>query len=303
MKIISLDTGKEITLGKTETVSCTVGNFDGVHLGHAALLAKAVEKGACDISAVWTFSDHTRKDAKLISSPEQRAALFKAAGIDVMIVEDFDAIKGLSPEEFATDILYEKCRVRRAVCGTDFRFGKNAAGTADDLSRLLGKAGAEVFVVEPVLTSAGEVISSSLIREAVASGDMKKAAEMLGRNYSICFPVCEGQHLARKIGIPTINQLFPEKYVLPAFGVYACSCNVDGVKYKAVSNVGVRPTVFDVAPSVNCETHLIGFSGDLYGKNVTVEFIGFIRPEKKFGSIEELAAAIRSDLKTAERLL
>lgn len=303
MKIISLDTGKEISLGTTDTVSCTVGNFDGVHLGHTALLKKAAEKCGCTFSAVWTFTEHTRKDARLLTTTDQRAKLFKAAGIDLLITEDFDRVKNLTPDEFVCGLLYESCRVRRAVCGYDFRFGKDARGNADDFVRLFSSLGAEAQIMPPVKTTDGEIISSSLIRRAVEEGRMDDAAAMLGRRYSICLPVIQGQHLARKLGVPTINQLFPENFALPLFGVYASICVINGISYHAVSNVGVRPTVFDKAPLANCETHIMGFDGDLYGKEIEVEFVDFIRREKKFSSLEELSDAVVCDAQKAERLL
>ncbi|MBQ9510577.1 MAG: bifunctional riboflavin kinase/FAD synthetase [Clostridia bacterium] len=303
MQIISLNSKKEITLGKSDTVSCTVGNFDGVHLGHAALIKKAAEKGDCTFSAVWTFIEHTRKDARLLTSFEQRADLFQAAGVDLVILEDFDRVKDMSPRQFVYGLLYEKCHVRRAVCGYDFHFGRGADGNADDFVKYFSSLGAQAQTVDPVRTDNGEIISSSLIRQAVEEGRMVDAEAMLGRRYSIRFPVCHGQHLASKLGVPTINQIFPENFALPLFGVYACLCVIDGIPYHAVSNVGVRPTVFDTAAHVNCETHIIGFDGDLYGKEITVEFVEFIRREKKFPSLDELSLAIRRDAETAEKLL
>lgn len=301
MTVIDLKTGYEIQLPDGASLSCAVGNFDGVHIGHAALLEKAAEKDGCSLGAAWTFRVHPRicmhtLDTTILTSIDQKLELFEKAGLDVAVLYDFYDIKNISPSEFIRDVLYDKCHVRRAVCGYNFRFGKSAAGTEADFVSMFSELGVTAYALPPVKTAAGEDVSSSLIRRKIETGDVSGAARLLGHPFQIRLPVTEGRKLGRRIGIPTINQIFPANYAIPRFGVYACRCNVDGNEYIGVSNVGVRPTVFEHAQSINCETHLLDYSGWLYGKTVSVDFYEFIRPEQKFPSLEALVSAIHSDM-------
>ena len=290
------------------TLSCALGNFDGVHRGHTALLKKATEKGTCTHSAVWTFRRHPRlcsgdESFSALTTTEQRLSLFAGAGIDLAVLCDFLDVKDVSPEDFALRILYNECHVRRAVCGYNFRYGKNASGTPTALSEELKALGAEEITVDAVKSADGAVISSSAIRRFLEEGDIERANDFLGREFCISLPVSEGQRIGRTLGLPTVNQVFPPHLVIPRHGVYAAKCTVDGKEYKAIANIGVRPTVISHAENVNCETHIIGFSGDLYEKTVPVRLCRFLRDEKKFSSVDELKSAILADEERAVRLL
>lgn len=306
MLVIDLKTGLSAKLDNDMSLSCAVGNFDGVHKGHMALLQKAAEKNGCTHSAVWTFASHPRvcmgdENFSALTTTEQKLALFADAGIELAILEDFPAVKDMSPEDFAVKLLYGRCCVRTAVCGYNFRFGKNAAGTPALLSKEFSRLGADVITVDAVKTAEGEIISSSTIRTLIEGGNIEKANEMLGREFAVSLPVSEGHKLGRTLGLPTINQVFPFGCVIPRHGVYAAKCNIKGKEYIAVANVGVRPTVTENTENINCETHIIGFSGDLYGELVSVRLYRFLRDEKKFPSVAELKSAITADiLKTGE---
>lgn len=306
MEAINLRTNEKIKITDDMRLSCALGNFDGVHLGHAELLSRAASKpDGTTHSAVWTFRVHPdvcrkNENARILTSCEQKFSLFRSYGIDIAILEDFEAVSSLSPEEFAKDIIYDKCRVRRAVCGFNFRFGKGAKGDAETLSDLLSPLDVKVDIVPPKMLG-DTVISSTAIRALIERGDVDGARVMLGHPFSIFLPVTEGRKIGRTIGIPTINQVFPEFYAIPRHGVYACRVSVDGVSHIAISNVGVRPTVTGGNATVNCETHIIGFSGWLYGKTVEVDFYKFIRPETKFDDLLLLKEQIEKDIeKTKE---
>lgn len=180
MTVINLKNGNEIKITDGMTLSCALGNFDGVHRGHAALLKKATEKGTCTHSAVWTFRRHPRlcsgdESFSALTTTEQRTALFAGAGIDIVIFCDFPEVKDVSPEDFALRILYNECHVRRAVCGYNFRYGKNASGTPTALSEELKAVGAEEVTVDAVKSADGTVISSSAVRRFLEEGEIEKA--------------------------------------------------------------------------------------------------------------------------------
>ncbi|MBR2847911.1 MAG: bifunctional riboflavin kinase/FAD synthetase [Clostridia bacterium] len=280
-------------------LAVALGNFDGVHRGHQRLLSAVREIAAripgC-VCAVWSFTT-LAKDASSIPSlttTEEKLRHIAASGVQYAILENFEDMRSLSPETFAISYLYEKLHCAAAVCGFNYRFGKGGAGDADLLSSLLSPCGCSVTVVPPVVFD-GRVVSSTRIRAAVAEGDMEQAAALLGRPFSICLPVVHGRKLGRTIGLPTVNQTFPEGHIIPLRGIYACACTIDGCRYPSVSNVGVRPTVSD-GDKVNCETHIIGYNGDLYGESIRVEFYRRLRDEMKFSSVDELKEAIEKDI-------
>ncbi len=303
MKQIDLATGKEAILLPEETLSCAIGNFDGVHLGHKALISLAAARQNTSKSAVWTFTEPSSRfligKPGLLSSVEERLSLFRELGIDIVFIEEFENVRDMAANVFAKEILYRRCHVRAAVCGFNFRYGKNAAGTAETLSEAFHALGASVTVMPPYQID-GVTVSSSEIRAALAAGDVETAAAMLGRPYSLTEKVVAGKKLGHQLGFPTANQCFPETRAVPRFGVYAVRAVVDGHTYPGVANVGVRPTV-ENTESVNCETHLLQFDGDLYGKTLRVEFCKFLRPEKKFESPEALREAVMHNIEeTAE---
>ncbi len=299
-------TGDDMTVSKGG-FALALGCFDGVHPGHAALFRALAEHSGDKKRAVWTFSPPREgelcpvKGKPLIVSFEQKLSLFKEHEIDYAFLYDFPEVCSLSCEEFVDRILVEKCGCGLAVCGYNFTFGSRAAGNAETLTRLLARHGIRTIVVQNVTVN-GLSVSSAAIRAALAEGNMEKAELLLGRSYTVTAPVISGRHLGRELGFPTVNQHFFHGAAVPRKGVYAAVCSVDGVEYPAVTNVGVRPTVSGGSDEVTAETHIIGFSGDLYGRDFSVSLKHFIRPETTFDGREELTRAVLADIALAEKL-
>lgn len=281
-----------------------LGNFDGVHIGHAALLRRALEirraAGRNNIMCgVLTFSPPPSEllldePPSRIVSFEEKMSLFEAAGIDCVYVADFTQVMNMTPARFIKEVLFEKCNCIYAVCGYNFRFGAGGTGDSDTLGRALE---GRVSVVEQV-EYCGLAVSSTAIRRAVARGDIELAAGMLGRPFSLTAPIIHGHTLGREIGFATANQKFPEGGLIPAQGVYIASCRVGGRVLPAVSDIGRRPTFME-GGSLSCETHIINFSGDLYGQELTVYFHKYLRPDIKFENKERLTEAIKGDVAAA----
>ncbi|MBE6599852.1 MAG: riboflavin biosynthesis protein RibF [Ruminococcaceae bacterium] len=301
-KFIDLRSGREFS-PRSPSVLC-LGTFDGVHLGHAALLAETVrQKDALSklypdiVGGAWCFSQPPadfllQGHAEHILTLEDKLQLFYEAGLDIAVVGDFPSMKNIKKDDFVNDILIRDCRCVKSICGPDFRFGHRAEGTPRDLS-LLGNITVDAVLYE------GEAVSSSRIRRLIRSGEIEKANALLGRPYFITLPIEHGKALGRKLGAPTANQLIPEHLAVPKHGVYVTLATVGGTAYTAVTNVGTNPTVGGGA--VKAETHIIGFDGDIYGEAVKIEFLSFIRPEKKFSDKSDLSKAIRSDIEAAQK--
>lgn len=304
MVFIDLHKGKE-----TERPSCAlslaIGNFDGVHIGHAALILRAAELarefGAK--SGAWCF-DSPPSDILLgrgavpqLLTLEEKLDIFASLGLDFAVLGDFAELKEYSPGRFAREILYEECRARAVVCGFNFRFGANGAGDADTLCGLFASRGCRAEII-PAVKLDGEVVSSSIIRSMLGRGETERAAAMLGRPYFIKAKVVHGKGLGRKFGIPTINQIFPSGSVIPENGVYACRCEAGGEEHIGVSNVGRRPTA-EKDGEVNCETYILDFDRDIYGEEVKLSFYRRIRDERKFDSLDALFAEVRKNAEFA----
>ena len=225
----------------------TIGAFDGVHIGHACLL-----RSMCAVSgekrlpnAVWTFAESPKalqQGAKYITGSVEKMEALEKLGAEQIYFADFERCRSMTPSEFVEKALIGDFHADTVVCGFDFRFGASRAGDAQTLKALLAQAGVSCIVVPPV-KAGDETVSSTLIRRKLAEGDIEGASFLLGRRYSFLLPVIHGRRLGRTIGFPTINQRFPAYQVVPAYGVYACLCEVDGKLYRGVSNIGVRPTV------------------------------------------------------------
>ena len=281
-----------------------LGFFDGVHRGHAALLARAVEeaKRRGVLSAVFAFSDGggIKAGAPRLTTEEERLSLLAAAGIDRVYLFDFAAICDLSPAAFAEEILVRGLSCVAAVCGFNFRFGAGGAGNADTLHSLLATHALPVAVLPPYEVD-GIPVSSSAIRAAAEAGEMEKAAALLGRPFSLVGEVVHGKALGREIGYPTANLILTPGKVMPAWGVYAALCAVDdGAPVPAVANLGVRPTVEGGQATPNCEAHLFREMGDLYGRRLRVSLLRRLRGEIKFNSIADLRAQIAQDTAKAK---
>ncbi len=279
----------------------SLGNFDGIHIGHRRIIdscvARAKETGR--LSLVWSFRRHPEHIMKgnfssgnIMSLPDKDEIL-RQMGVSLLVLEDFERVRGFSPQEFCDRILLGELCATAVFCGFNFRFGKNGEGSAAFLKEYLEPKGVEVHVTEPVCVD-GEPVSSTRIRAALQNGDIALAEKLLGRPYAIRFPVLHGKKLATRLGFPTMNQVFPEEYVTLKNGVWAVRVFFDGQAFDGVCNVGCRPTV-EKDGRIVAETHLFDFCGDLYGRLVTVRFDAFLRPEQKFSSVEELQIQIEKD--------
>lgn len=287
-----------------------IGNFDGVHLGHQHLLrqtaAFAAEHGAQP--GVVLFDPHPRRFFQsetppfLLSSPAQRDEQLIAHGAKQILSLAFDkSLAAMSPESFVCEVLAERLGLAGAVTGNDFRFGAERVGDGAALRALGEKAGLAIKLVEIVAENpAAEKFGSSAVRAALEAGDVKKAAMMLGRPWSVRGRVVEGQKLGRTLGFPTANIVLGD-LIEPRKGVYAVNASTGGAAYKGVANFGRRPTVGSTAPLL--EVHLFDFSGDIYGREIDVHFEQFIRDERKFDGLDALKAQITADSATALQML
>lgn len=290
---------------KKQGTAVALGYFDGIHLGHQAVLGAALEcakkKGL--VPVIMLFDVHPRKVVQgktppMLKSTVKKIELLSEMGFTVVDF-NFREMMNYSPNEFIEKVLIDGLNAKAVSCGFDYHYGKGGIGNAETLHDELEKRGIEVIAKEPILLGV-EKISSTAIRKLIADGEIEKANVMLGRCFSYDFTVRKGDGLGRVLGFPTINQVFPEDHIVPKYGVYASKVFVDGKWYPAVTNVGVRPTVS--AASMRSETCILDFSGDLYGKNVEVFLIKYLREEVKFKNLEELAKQIEKDITKARSI-
>ncbi len=283
-----------------------LGVFDGVHLGHRAVISHAtgleLPDGIRAAASVFTFTQPAwalpKESACELVTEGQKAAVLESLGVEELIQADFSVIREYSPRAFVGDVLHKTLHARRVCCGFNYHFGKGGKGDAALLRALCEPLGIEVVVVPPVLVD-GEPVSASRIRRCIEAGEMEQASRLLGRPFTLDFPVVGGQKLGRLLGTPTINQPLPSHFVRPRFGVYAASVEAGGKASHGVTNIGVRPTVGADGPLA--ETWIADFNGDLYGRDVPVTLVKFLRPERKFDSVEMLQKQILLDGKEARR--
>lgn len=285
-------------------VSVTIGNFDGVHLGHRELLGRTVARAraAGAMSVALTFVPHPvrffspRARFYEITGPDEKAALIAETGIDTLVVEPFDGDVGrMWPADFAREILARRLRARWVIVGYDFTFGRNRTGSPAALAEMGRDLGFEVDVLPPLLRG-GAIVSSSRIRELLLAGRVREAGELLCRPYRISGPVVTGAGRGRNLGFPTANIQFAQE-LIPLPGVYVVEAEVDGERRRGVANVGFNPTFGE--NSLGVEVHILDFEGDLYGKAMSVFFRDRIRDERKFKSVDELARQIAKDVQYA----
>lgn len=267
-----------------------LGNFDGIHLGHQKVISRCIETGITPV----VFFVNNKFSVLTKESTEQNV---KYMGANPYFA-NFEEIVNLSPERFVRKILIENFNAKIVCCGYNFHFGKGGNSDVDCLRRICEENNIKLNVSEKVEFD-GEKISSSLIRKALENGDIYGVNAMLGRNYSFTFSVFKGDQRGRTIGFPTINQALDSSMLPPKFGVYASVTVVDGVRYKSVTNIGIRPTFQVDVPQV--ETHILDFSSDVYGKKITVELVNYIRNEQKFSSLDELKKQIAIDKEIAKQ--
>ncbi len=284
---------------KAKGTAVALGYFDGIHLGHQAVLGKALEKAEEKglTPVVMLFDIHPRKlltgkVPPMLLSEERKRLVLKKMGFEVF---DFDFRKAMnySPEEFEEKILLTELNAKVVVCGYDYHYGKGGKGSPETLKDELIPKNIEVYALSPVYLGE-ETVSSTKIRHLINDGEIEKANSMLGDYFTYNFTVEKGDGIGHKMGFPTINQFFPEDFIIPKYGVYASRVRLDGRYYSAVTNVGIRPTV--LGESLRSETCIFDFEGDLYGRNVEVSLLKFIREEKKFASLSELKEAVSKDI-------
>ena len=288
----------------------TIGFFDGVHLGHRYLINQvkiaASQFGWC--SSIITFPVHPRQviqsdyQPSLLSSPEEKIELLTSTGIDNCILLPFTReLSMLTAWEFM-QLLYDQYQVRMLVIGYDHRFGHNRAETFEDYCRYGRELGIHIMQAM-AYTQEQDKVSSSAIRRALLSGDVITAKNYLGYNYFLEGTIVGGYQVGRKIGFPTANLrvYFPNK-LIPSIGVYAVRVSVNGQDYKGMLNIGHRPTINN-GTDLSIEVHILDFEGDIYNQKMRIEFIGFLRPETKFDSTEELVLQIQKDKEAAIKVL
>jgi riboflavin kinase / FMN adenylyltransferase len=291
-----------------------LGNFDGIHLGHRQVIEPVLTAREAAVlrlyATVVSFSPHPRayfsgQSLPLLAPFEERAAILEQTGVDQLVILPFDrALAGLTPTAFVEEIILGQLQAKHVSVGEDFRFGAKRAGDAQLLGKLLAAHGVEVTVTA-LQTMDGDRVSSSAVRQALQTGDLPKATKLLGRPYRLSGKVTPGQQLGRTIGFPTANLQIPAEKLVPAQGVYGVK--IFGKELNAgdgllgVMNIGNRPTVDGLNQTI--EVHVLDWEGDLYGQDLTVELLTFIRPEQKFGSLDALKDQIQADCLTARHRL
>lgn len=284
-----------------------LGFFDGIHIGHGALLNKTRERAEKigGIASVLSFDVHPdtlvfHTEVPLINSALAREELIRRYyGIDNVVFIHFSPYVMQMPWQTFADNIINELSIGWIVVGHDFCFGYRGEGTAEKLKKYCEQRGIGCDIIDAVKLD-GRIVSSTYIRSLIAEGNIEEANRFLGHPHTLSDTVRSGYHLGTNMGAPTINMGFPEGVLIPRYGVYATKVILeDGTEYIAVTNVGVRPTVSD-ENKVNVESHLLDYSGNLYGRQARVEFYSFLRPEKKFDSIDALAGQIQTDAERAK---
>jgi len=288
----------------------TIGSFDGVHRGHQLIIRRLVESAreAGAPAVVITFYPHPavvlgkKANHYYLSHPAEREEMLKELGIDEVITLAFSReLAALSPEEFLTP-LKSHLGMKELWVGYDFALGRNRAGNTQRLSELGEEFGYELKLLDPFQQD-DKVISSSLIRDCLANGDMEAANNMLGRTYSLTGNVVVGDGRGRQIGFPTANLSFWEEKLVPRNGIYAGWAWVEGRRYGTAINIGLRPTFGDDLLHPRVEPFILDFDRDIYGEEIRVEFVKFLRPEARYDSIDELIAQIFKDVENTKEVL
>jgi riboflavin kinase/FMN adenylyltransferase len=288
----------------------TIGSYDGVHLGHQAIIRQLID-GAHEVNVpavVVTFHPHPatvlrgRRGQFYLTSPEEQASLLGDMGVDVLVTHPFnEEISKMSAYDFITE-MDQHLDISHLWVGYDFTLGRDREGDIPTLQKLGESFGYQLNIVDPIKFEGG-VVSSSVIRAALASGDMEMACELLGRPYQVDGVVVPGDGRGSTFGIPTANLDVWSKKALPKVGVYVCRAVIDGKIWGAVTNIGVRPTFDPNKLSPRIETHLLNFNENIYGKTMSVFFITRLRDEKRFSNTQTLVNQIHLDIHAAEAIL
>lgn len=305
MKVIY---GAESNYNFIKPTGVGLGNFDGLHIGHMALIDKLIKESELNSldSVVYTFSKHPeniiRKElfTPLITSTHKKVELLEKTRLNYLYFEKFDEnFSRMQPEEFVKDILVGKFNMRLAVAGFNYRFGYRGQGDTELLHKMGNELGFKVIVIEPIMLEE-EVVSSTRIRSYILEGDMDRVFAFLGRHYSVAGKVEKGRRVGNTIGFPTAN-IYPEEYlVLPSNGVYITKTLIDGKMHPSISNIGNNPT-FGGLDKISVETYILDFEKSIYGKEIEVFFISKLRGEIKFDSVKELTDQIEKDIEIAKK--
>jgi len=287
-----------------------IGVFDGVHRGHQAVISTSADhaRAANGTAVVVTFDPHPEKVLRperaphLLTATQHKIELIRNLDVGHLLIITFDKqFAAIEPEDFVQQLVTHSKPLREICVGHEWLFGKGRRGNLELLKRLGAKFNFEVVGVPPIKAN-DEVVSSTAIRHSIERGDFAKAAAMLGREYTILGTVTHGDNLGKKIGFPTAN-LSAHSEQFPPNGVYAAEARIDGELHRGVVNLGVRPTIASAKPERVLEIHLFDFERDIYGKDVEVRFVKFLRPERKFENIDALVAQIRRDVDEAREIL
>ncbi|MGA1861940.1 bifunctional riboflavin kinase/FAD synthetase [Deferribacter thermophilus] len=285
----------------------TIGNFDGVHIGHQTIIKKVLTlaKEFNLKSGVVTFSPHPikffNKNIKLIMTERKKIEIFEKMGVDYYFNLAFnESIANMDPEIFIREFLVKSLKANFIVVGYDYRFGRKRKGDYELLKMLETKYGFTAFKIPPVKVD-DIIVSSSNIRKLLQKGDIELANKMLGRAFSIEGKVVKGDGYGRLLGYPTAN-LAVENELIPANGIYATKCILNGKIYNSVTNIGIRPTLVN-KNEIRVETHIFDFKKDIYNEFIELEFYNYLREEKKFDNINDLIEQIKKDCEKAKEVL
>lgn len=286
--------------------AAAIGTFDGLHSGHRSVLnTLMMESGKRNLLPyIYTFSNipaeflKSEKHIRIMSLKEKLNELNRLGFYDIILKTFDDEYSKISPQQFVHEL--SELDISLCVVGSSFTFGSRGKGTPDILTKLCARSGIETLVLEPVSMD-GKIVTSSRIRTLIANGDIINANKLLTRPYTVLGEVVHGKHLGKKLGFPTANQICVSEKLYPKNGVYASRVILNEKEYRCVTNVGVQPTVEGSRADV--ETHIIGFDGDLYNSELKVEFLRFLRPERKFPNTDLLIKMIKRDIVAASYTL
>ncbi len=291
---------------KLNNSAVTLGKFDGLHLGHQHLMGQVIDLKRQGYTAVmFSFLFHpgnlfSKKDFELIYTEEEKMEKLKRTGMDILVSYPFtEETKNIEPEDFIRDILVGKLDAKIIIVGKDYRFGHNRRGDIHLLKELESRYGYQVVACDKKRWH-HTIISSSAIRRELSEGNMEAVNEMLGQPYTIFGKVLHGRKIGRTLGMPTTNLIPPVNKLLPPCGVYVTRTAINGEYHPGVTNIGYKPTV-GVEDNKGVETYLLDFDRDLYGQNIEVEVLRFLRPEVKFTSLEELKDKMQEDILMSRR--
>lgn len=299
---------KNCTDFKLKNTAITIGKFDGLHKGHRKLFAQLLRAKADGLTTVvFTFNKAPKNiiyydEVKNIFTSEEKNRLYENIGIDILIEYPFNqSFINMSSDEFLEDILINQLGMKLIITGTDFKFGKNRSGNIDLLKQKANEYGYKVVIIEKAQYEYKD-ISSTFIKQLLLEGKIETVNYLLGFPYTVIGTIVLGNQLGRTVGMPTINIIPEDTKLLPPNGVYAVKVWIDNQVYMGITNVGNKPTISDNL-QMGIETHILDFEYEVYGKTAIIEFYHFIRPEKKFSSLQEVKNQVDKDIEKCKDIL